>query len=217
MLKWVGETGTQSHYKPHSWRSNPQWGENAKPNILQKGVFIHVRSPSFCHSWPGDTSWLPGSGIVEVPGSHGTITIRQFLASNHSQGIELRADGNTSSFCERGLFALSRSFGLREGPMKVLSGNGGWWVKSLYSSSASFQLTLISQKGAYTLVWSPHFCDGQATSRLLGYDGQQGLYLWHTRLYIFAYSKICCLRIWLIISPNLDIIPLGHWYIIAYP
>lgn len=33
---------------------------------------------------------------VGVPGSHGTITIRQFLAGNHPQGM---------SFCERGLFA----------------------------------------------------------------------------------------------------------------
>lgn len=76
-------------------------------------------------------------------------------------------------------------------------------VKSLYSSSASFQLTLISQKGAYTLVWSPDFCDGQATSGLLSSGGQQGLYLWYTGLYIFVCSKICCLRIWFIISLNL--------------
>lgn len=98
--------------------------------------------------------------------------------------------------------------------MEVLSGNGGRWVKSLYSSSASFQLTLISQKGAYTLVWSPDFCDGQATSGLLSSGGHKGLYLWYTGLYIFVCSKICCLRIWLIISLNLGTesrsYPLGH-------
>ena len=80
-------------------------------------------------------------------------------------------------------------------------GNVGQGTPSLRSASASasLQLTSVSQKGAYTLAWIPIFViaaqgvppDGLAL-------GASGAYACGpTGLYIFAFFKSCCLRLWL--------------------
>lgn len=79
-----------------------------------------------------------------------------------------------------------------------------WWAAFLCHPPASLQLPGISQNGVY--IWSPNFysyCSGN-TSTSPGFGGQWSLHCGLTGLYIFAYFKRCCLRVWLPVSLNLD-------------
>ena len=84
----------------------------------------------------------------------------------------------------------------------MLSGNMGQGMPSLLSPSASLQLT---QKGDYTLIWSLNICDRHPgdTSRLPGLVPCRAYICSPTGLYIFAYFKSCCLRVWLPTNLNL--------------
>lgn len=89
--------------------------------------------------------------------------------------------------------------------VEELSGNVGWRVLSLRSLLALLQFTGTSQKVPYISVWSPSICkccQGD-TSKLPGLEASMSCHCGPTGLFIFAYFKGCCLRVWLLISLNL--------------
>lgn len=129
-----------------------------------------------------------------VPGAHRTVAIgERVLGRLRSPGhcIDSRLRHTSQGFCEGGLFvcpgALAWEASFRFGTHIVAYSSAlkehRLWMPSWHYPSAFLQLTGISPKRAYTLDWSPDFCDfcPGDTNRLSGYSGQHGLCLWfHT-------------------------------------
>ena len=73
----------------------------------------------------------------------------------------------------------------------------------LCSPSASFQVAAISWKGAYTIVWLVISVTATQVT-LLGHLALLASRIYTCGLYILVYFKSCCLKVWLLISLNLD-------------
>ena len=152
------------------------------PRISWMGASTHTWCPSF-YIWcwfsqlpPREhflIAWL-WSPWACVSGSHGTVTIKDSILGRlpppgHCTDSWLK---HILSLSEKEaclhiqkLWPVGQASGLvlLQGTMERVSGNGGQWTQSLFSLSASLQLTRIFQKGAYTLRWCPNFsgyCQG---------------------------------------------------------
>lgn len=90
--------------------------------------------------------------------------------------------------------------------LQKLPGNVSSATPCLCTPLASLELNKISQKGANTFIWSPNLsnCQPGHSSRTLSLGAGTVYDCGHTRLYILAYLKSCCLRIWLPISLKLS-------------
>ena len=155
------------HVKEHQYLPEMSFYTHLVPWFLQLPPRGYPLITWFC--WPGVLVFLGPTGLL------------------HRQQTER----HPQPFCERGLLtcpgALAVGTGFRFGihleATEQLSGNIGWGTLSLHSPSTLLQLTGISQKGAYILVWSPHFykcCPGD-TSRFPRSGGQWGLRFWPHR------------------------------------
>lgn len=120
------------------------------------------------------------------------------------------AETHNQSFCEKGLFALPGAsawgagigFGAHLGTYYMLSGNIRQQTPSLHSPSALLQLISVSQNEACTVIWNPGFYNHSPRDHLALVVS--GVYTCSPIvLYIFAYFKTSCLKVWLPISLNL--------------
>lgn len=75
--------------------------------------------------------------------------------------------------------------------LKLHPGNRVWWMSFLGSTTASLQVTGISQKGASTFVLYLNFFDYHTVghSKSPGSGSQWDLNLWSKRLYLLTYLK----------------------------
>ena len=115
----------------------------------------------------------------------------------------------------KGLFAfqraLARGAGFRSGthntwgPTEGLSGNIALGTPTLCSPPGLLQLPGVYQKGAHTHFWSPGFLPAtQGTPpHHLALVASRAYTCGPTGLYIFAFLKSCCLRVWLLIHLSL--------------
>lgn len=79
----------------------------------------------------------------------------------------------------------------------------------------------MSEKGAYTLVWSQDFCNHHPATppdHLAMVPNDIDALVPQDCIYLHTFRS-CCLRTWLPVSLNLDAkpFPLGHWQMLAHP
>ena len=135
-----------------------------------------------------------------VPGSHRTVEIIEMVFGKLLPPRHFTDSGprhTLQSFCERGLFACPGALAwgavFRFGTHFVVSGPAlkehRLQMSSWHSPSALLQFTGVTQKRAYTLIWSPDLCDchsGTPPDCLALVDSRTYAYS-PTELYIFAY------------------------------
>jgi len=151
-----------------------------------------------------------------VAGLHGTETIEEIVLGKlplpgHSTNIR---QIHPPCSCKKGLFihlgALARGVGFRYTihlkTMEELLENIGQRTPPLYSPSASLQLTGTSQKelihSSGALIFST--VSKKTSLNHLVCRPRRGYDYGPTGLYIFAYIKRCCLRVWLPISQKIN-------------
>ena len=135
---------------------------------------------------------------VFIPGSHRTMTIRETVLGRLTpKALYRHQTGHIHRvFLWRRPLCLSWSFSLQDSIHLVAYGAAlkehRLWTPSWCSPSAFFQLIGISQKTAYTFIWSSNFYNFHSgdTSRLSGFGGHWGLCLQpHRTVYICILLK----------------------------
>lgn len=166
------------------------------------GRFVCISGIQIIVAAARDTPWscsCAGLGAC-ITGSHGTVTVRKTVRERlEPQGIAQIDLGIPLVFLRRSPLCLSRTLAWGESFMLsthllhsiVAFKEYRMWVLSWHSLSSLLQLAGISEKRAYTLLWSPNFCNWhpEDTSRLYDSGGQQRWCLWSHRTVLLAYLQ----------------------------
>lgn len=105
-----------------------------------------------------------------------------------------------------------------------LPGNISRQTLSLCTPLASLQFDKTSRKGAYLLIWSSSFWNShpEDTSSSPNMEANRVYNCGPTGLYLFAYFKKCCLRVWLPICLKLgtkcvSFPSITDWQVLVHP
>ena len=178
-----------------SWDLRGKLPSSHSPSATLQSISIYQKSskcpsfyicwPNFCGCDPRDTPcWLASGGWGGLGSwAHGTVTIEETILDRLPPTLHwtesilkytISPSTKEATACPvASALGAEFRFGTYLEALKMLSENVGREIQSLWSPSTLLQLTCISQKGAYILVWSPYFCKcySREITRLWGSAG----------------------------------------------
>ena len=189
---------------------------NSKESVSHQRVFIYAWSPGIFMTADQEVILVHlalEARRICIPGSYGTVTIWERFGRLPPPGHcrESRLKHIPSLSVKETMLVLELQLEVRlqvwNTPVGLRCWDVGQWPPSLCSSFTSLQLADLRQKKSFCtlhITGAPVFASAAQRSppdylTLVA----SATYVYSPTIYIFAYFKSCCLRVWLPMSLNL--------------